>query len=233
MVLGKNVQLPSLHECSDIWPWCSNAAGGFFLVALLPEKGTDKLVGFTCGTLTQSDSLTHESMARHEADGTLLCLHSVCIDRAYQRRGFAMRMLQAYLIFIQQTSPQVNAYTGAYNSPSLNLQRLQYIAITSMLTSCKESAAKSCMLARRELVIWFASLLYTGHNCSADQQSILGQSLPKSWFFHRWKVQHSAWTGSMDWDDAYNGVELTASGHTWIWASLALLKWDLWLHHHI
>lgn len=76
-------------------------------MALLPEKGTDKLVGFTCGTLTQSDSLTHESMARHEADGTLLCLHSVCIDRAYQRRGFAMRMLQAYLIFIQQTSPQV------------------------------------------------------------------------------------------------------------------------------
>lgn len=84
------------------------AAGNFFLVAILPIKGKDLLVGYTCATLTSSGNLTHDSMARHDPDGTTLCIHSVCVDQNHRRRGIAKRMLQAYVVFVQQTSPQVS-----------------------------------------------------------------------------------------------------------------------------
>jgi len=88
---------------------CSFAAGDLFLAAVKPVKGKDVLVGYVCGTLTSSPGLTHESMARHDLDGTLLCVHSVCVDEGCRRSGIAKRMLAAYLLFVQQTSPQVPA----------------------------------------------------------------------------------------------------------------------------
>jgi len=82
-------------------------AGDLFLTAVKPVKGKDVLVGYVCGTLTTSPELTHESMAQHDPQGQLLCIHSVCVDSSYRRSGIAKRMLAAYLLFVQQTSPQV------------------------------------------------------------------------------------------------------------------------------
>ena len=93
-----------------------HAAGEFFLVALIPEKGKDKLVGYVCGTLTASGRLTHESMARHDPEGTALCIHSVCVDREHRCRGYGMRMVQAYILFVRQTKPQVRALALACSS---------------------------------------------------------------------------------------------------------------------
>ena len=38
------------------------------------------IVGYVCGTLTATDSLTHECMQNHNPEGNLLCIHSVRAD---------------------------------------------------------------------------------------------------------------------------------------------------------
>lgn len=72
----------------------------------LPQHHADQLVGYICGTLTAADSLTHESMSKHDPDGRTLCIHSVCVAAEHQRKGIASRMLKAYLQYVQQTCPQ-------------------------------------------------------------------------------------------------------------------------------
>lgn len=46
-------------------------------------------------------------MATHEPDGTLLCIHSVCVNAAHRRQGIASKLLQAYLNYVQQTTPEL------------------------------------------------------------------------------------------------------------------------------
>ena len=72
----------------------------------LPKHQPDILVGYICGTLTTADTLTHESMGKHETDGQTLCVHSVSVAAEYQRKGIASRMLKAYLQYVQQSCPQ-------------------------------------------------------------------------------------------------------------------------------
>lgn len=72
----------------------------------LPKHQPDVLVGYICATLTTADTLTHESMGKHETDGQTLCIHSVCVAAEYQRKGIASRMLKAYLQYVQQSCPQ-------------------------------------------------------------------------------------------------------------------------------
>ena len=119
-----------LLKCSSgdknkVDPWFSNsrlapegvpsatscvAAGNLFLVGVRSQEGGDKLLGFVCGTQTAATSLTHDSMAQHDEHGATLCIHSVCVDRARRRQGIAKRMLQAYILFVQQTTPQVSCH---------------------------------------------------------------------------------------------------------------------------
>jgi hypothetical protein len=78
-------------------------ASNAFLVAIGPsstEQQQDsenelRIVGFVCGTCAHGDTLTHASMAQHEPEGRLLCIHSVVVDGALRRRGIATRMLKA------------------------------------------------------------------------------------------------------------------------------------------
>ena len=79
-------------------------APDYFLVA---TKNDDEIVGFVCGTLTASSDLTHESMSEHESAGTLLCIHSVCVDEAYRRKKIATRALKAYLTCVSQINSQI------------------------------------------------------------------------------------------------------------------------------
>ena len=49
------------------------------------------MCGFCCGTLSDADALTHDSMSNHVPDGALLCIHSVCVAEAQRRQGLATR----------------------------------------------------------------------------------------------------------------------------------------------
>lgn len=58
------------------------AAPGQFLAAVLAGAGgADALVGYDCGTLVAAPPLTHATMSAHDPDGSLLCIHSVCVAR--------------------------------------------------------------------------------------------------------------------------------------------------------
>ena len=65
------------------------------------------VIGFICGTLTTATTLTHESMATHEDDGTLLCIHSVCVREGLRQQGVGSRLMKAYVNYIQQVRPEV------------------------------------------------------------------------------------------------------------------------------
>lgn len=72
-----------------------------------PADTAPQVVGFVCSTLTGSACLTHESMATHDPQGSLLCVHSVCVAEAARRRGVGSRLMRAYVNFVAQTSPDV------------------------------------------------------------------------------------------------------------------------------
>jgi arylalkylamine N-acetyltransferase len=84
-------------------------APGQFLVALqLPqqtEAGDGTIVGYACGTLSNDDCLTHESMSTHDPSGTLLCIHSVVIAQPLRRRGLGSRLLGAYVRYASAMAP--------------------------------------------------------------------------------------------------------------------------------
>ena len=71
-------------------------AGDFFLVA----ERSGSVVGFVCGTLTRADVLTAETMATHDAEGTTLCIHSVCVASEARRSGVALALLRAYVTHV-------------------------------------------------------------------------------------------------------------------------------------
>ncbi|CAG8649810.1 18906_t:CDS:2 [Acaulospora morrowiae] len=55
------------------------------------------LIGFIVSTLTISPSLTEESMSHHDPSGKTVCIHSVCVDKHYRRRGVALALLKEYI----------------------------------------------------------------------------------------------------------------------------------------
>ena len=56
-----------------------------------------ELVGFVCATRAHGETLTHESMVEHHPDGSSVCIHSVCVDKAHRRTGIASALLVHYL----------------------------------------------------------------------------------------------------------------------------------------
>ena len=71
------------------------------------DSAADAVVGFVCGTLTRADELTAVALATHEADGTTLCVHSVCVDASWRRRGVASALLRVYLATVAGGAPRV------------------------------------------------------------------------------------------------------------------------------
>lgn len=74
----------------------STAVGFGCLSTHLQEKsgsGDGELVGFVCGTCSQGEELSHESMHLHDPTGQTLCIHSVAVTEKFRRRGFATAML--------------------------------------------------------------------------------------------------------------------------------------------
>jgi ribosomal protein S18 acetylase RimI-like enzyme len=56
-----------------------------------------RLIGFICSTLSESESLTHESMTTHDPEGKTICVHSVCVDPGYQRQKVGSALLEEYI----------------------------------------------------------------------------------------------------------------------------------------
>ena len=62
------------------------------------EKSKSRsLIGFVCSTLSYAESLTHESMSIHVPDSPAVCIHSVCIEKAHQRKGIGLALLKEYI----------------------------------------------------------------------------------------------------------------------------------------
>ncbi|CAN0176643.1 unnamed protein product [Ectocarpus fasciculatus] len=84
-------------------------AGDFFLEATLKTSGEGggELVGFVCGTCSQGEELSHESMHLHDPNGQTLCIHSVVVAEKFRRRGYATAMLKTYVENVALTQPRV------------------------------------------------------------------------------------------------------------------------------
>ena len=48
-------------------------------------------------------------MQTHDADGTVLCIHSVCVSSELRRRKIGLRLLKAYISTVKLSSPQVRS----------------------------------------------------------------------------------------------------------------------------
>ncbi|KAF9324146.1 hypothetical protein BGZ91_003128 [Linnemannia elongata] len=68
-----------------------------------------ELVGYIVSTLVIGDHLTHSSMSSHDPSGDTVCIHSVCVSNAFQRRGIATRLLREYLQHLQILNNNVHA----------------------------------------------------------------------------------------------------------------------------
>jgi hypothetical protein len=61
---------------------------------VLAATGDDEVIGYTCGTCSSEENLTHESMSTHVPGGSTLCIHSVAVTEVQRRKGIALRMLK-------------------------------------------------------------------------------------------------------------------------------------------
>ncbi|CAG8556418.1 10293_t:CDS:2 [Acaulospora morrowiae] len=69
-----------------------------------PQSSQLILIGFIVSTLTISPSLTDESMSHHDPSGKTVCIHSVCVDKNYRRRGVALALLKEYIKRLEKNS---------------------------------------------------------------------------------------------------------------------------------
>lgn len=77
---------------------CTEAPEHFKCLKKLGDpSGTPSLAGFVVGTRSSSERLTHDSMAKHERQGTNLCIHSVVVDSKHRRAGLGVQMLKLYI----------------------------------------------------------------------------------------------------------------------------------------
>ncbi|OCH88018.1 Mss4-like protein [Obba rivulosa] len=72
-------------------------APDLFVGAYLPVESGRTLIGYVCSTLSDSDSLTHDSMSTHVVGGTSVCIHSVSVAPEQRGRGVALGLLKEYV----------------------------------------------------------------------------------------------------------------------------------------
>ncbi|KIY97945.1 putative N-acetyltransferase [Monoraphidium neglectum] len=85
----------------------SSSGGGSGEGGAASAAQEDEIIGYVCGTCSSAATLTHESMSRHEPEGRLLCIHSVCVAEARRRKGVATRLLRTYLSYVAASLPQL------------------------------------------------------------------------------------------------------------------------------
>ncbi|KAJ2489133.1 hypothetical protein IWW37_004222 [Coemansia sp. RSA 2050] len=66
------------------------------------------LIGYIMSTQVDGPLVMHKSMSTHDPKGTTVCIHSVCVDPKWQRKGVASMLLQRYT----ETMQEHNRSTG-------------------------------------------------------------------------------------------------------------------------
>lgn len=92
-------------------------AGDFFRVVIDPQSN-GLVAGFVCATLTDGETLTHDSMSVHKPTGSSLCIHSVVVHPQHRRKGLATAMLRRYL---QEMPAQVKLVLLMCKKPLIGL----------------------------------------------------------------------------------------------------------------
>lgn len=96
----------------------ASKARPFFLVAKSHAKdGTCQIVGYVCGTLTDGDELTEDSMGSHNPLGHHLLVHSVVTPEAHRRKGLATWLFRQYLRLVQSWSTRCVPNLDAEGNP--------------------------------------------------------------------------------------------------------------------
>ncbi|KAJ1668686.1 hypothetical protein IW140_002026 [Coemansia sp. RSA 1813] len=95
------------------------------------------VIGYITSTQATSPLVTHDSMSTHDPKGSTACIHSVCVDPKWQRKGVATKLLELYPDTVRQ-----------YNSSVED-------------TSQKAKIARLAMLAREDLVPFYQQVGYT------------------------------------------------------------------------
>ncbi|KAJ3576014.1 hypothetical protein NP233_g702 [Leucocoprinus birnbaumii] len=73
-------------------------ASDLFLGAFIARSGNKrKIIGYICSTLSPSKTLTHDSMSTHVPGTSTVCIHSICIQKAWRKKGIATRLLNEYV----------------------------------------------------------------------------------------------------------------------------------------
>jgi ribosomal protein S18 acetylase RimI-like enzyme len=72
-----------------------STAGKYFFV--IKAKDSDKCLGFINATCIVGETITHESMTEHVAEGKTLVIHSVTISLECRRKGVGSFMLKDYV----------------------------------------------------------------------------------------------------------------------------------------
>ncbi|CAG8783869.1 21270_t:CDS:2, partial [Cetraspora pellucida] len=88
----------TLERCTYI----QRVAPTLFLGAYLSDSLSTSfskmlLIGFVMSTLADAPKYTKESMSNHNPFGKTVCIHSVCVDKLYRRRGISLCLLKEYI----------------------------------------------------------------------------------------------------------------------------------------
>ncbi|KAF9915535.1 hypothetical protein BX616_005963 [Lobosporangium transversale] len=114
----------------------------------------DILVGYIVSTLSSDLHLTHASMSTHDPKGTSVCIHSVCVARAYQRRGIASAMMKEYLDHLRRLNNNNNNNSSIDNNNNSNSVNNSNPPTSALPTVRLE---RVLLIAHKELIS-----LYTG-----------------------------------------------------------------------
>ncbi len=90
------------------------------------------------GTLVAGE-LTEESMSAHDPLGTTLCIHSVVIEEAYRRLGFAKAMLKEYVQRVQALVDESRKDRSSSGGPYRKVNKIALICkagLVGLYASC-------------------------------------------------------------------------------------------------
>ncbi|KAF5354037.1 hypothetical protein D9756_007183 [Leucocoprinus leucothites] len=99
LLLNKKAGFPP-DEAADLEKlrFRQEEAPDLFLGAFISQDdGKRKIIGFTCSTLSPSETLTHDSMSKHIQGSSTICLHSICVQKSWRNKGIATRLLKEYV----------------------------------------------------------------------------------------------------------------------------------------
>ncbi|EPX74851.1 polyamine N-acetyltransferase [Schizosaccharomyces octosporus yFS286] len=87
-----------------------------------PTKHTTTLIGHLMATRTSSESVTVDSMSKHEPTGNNVAIHSLSIHPAHRSRGYAKQLIKELQFRCEKTvSPKPRIITLLAHKPLIHL----------------------------------------------------------------------------------------------------------------